>query len=471
MTCTLSILIPAFNEEEYLAAVLQRVTTAELPAGVEREIIVVDDGSTDGGSETVETFQRVSPVPVKLVTHPRRLGKGAAIRTALEHATGEFAVIQDADLEYNPAELAHILAPLLDGRADAVFGSRFLPSRERRVMYFWHALANRFLTTLTNVAADLNLTDMSTGYKAFRTTLARSIPLHASGFGIEAELTIKLARRKARIYEVPITYDGRTYEEGKKIRPRDAVVMLWTILRSKLSRKLYKDSGPDILDALSDAPRFNRWMADTVSPWLGDDVLEIGCGIGNLTRHLARRRRSYIASDIDPDHLARLAQALQHRPNVRSAVCDLGRTEDFGPLLGTMDSVVCLNVVEHTEDDLLSLRNIRSALKPGGRAVVLVPQGPGVYGTLDKALGHYRRYTAGELRTKAEEAGFRVERMIEFNRVTYPGWFVNGRILKKTTFSRFQLRVFDRMVWLWRRVDRFLPWPPTSLIAIAVRED
>ena len=135
-----------------------------------------------------------------------------------------------------------------------------------------------------------------------------------------------------------------------------------------------------------------------------------------------------------------------------------------------MDSVVCLNVVEHIENDLLGLRNIYSALRPGGKAIVLVPQGQGVFGTLDVALGHYRRYSRTELAARMKECGFRVERVLEFNRATYPGWFFNGRILRKRTFSRFQLSVFDMLVPFWRRVDRLLPWPPTSVIGIGIRE-
>ncbi len=246
------------------------------------------------------------------------------------------------------------------------------------------------------------------------------------------------------------------------------------ILRFWLSSDIYQDTGdagPDILDALADANRFNRWMAETVAPHLGSSVLELGAGMGNLTRHLARRRKRYIATDINREHLARLRARLQHRPNISTAVCDLTRAADFEPFARQLDSVVCLNVLEHVEDDLAGLRNLYSTLRPGGKAVVLVPQGAGAFGTLDQALGHYRRYAKDELAAKMQRTGFRVERIIEFNRITYPGWWVNGRILKRRTFSRFQLTVFDRLVPLWRKLDGLLPWPPTSIIAVGVRED
>jgi SAM-dependent methyltransferase len=440
-----------------------------------RELIVVDDASTDGTVEAIQEFMSGCPdAPIRLIRQDINRGKGAAIRTAAEHARGEFSIIQDADLEYNPAEYGKLLRPLLDGGADVVYGSRFAFAGERRVLYYWHSIANYSLTTICNIASDLNLTDMETCYKMFRTSLLQSIPIRSNRFGIEPELTIKVAKRQARIFEVPIAYHGRTYEEGKKIGMRDAFNALWVILRFWFSSDIYKnegDAGPDILDALAEANRFNHWMADTVSPYLGSQVLELGAGMGNLTRHLARRRKRYVATDIDREHLARLQARLQHRPNVSTAVCDLANARDFEPFRRQMDAVVCLNVLEHVEDDLAGLSNLYSTLRTNGRAIVLVPQGQGVFGTLDKSLGHFRRYSTGELETKMKAAGFRVESILEFNHITYPGWYLNGRILKRRTFSRLQLSIFDRLVPLWRRIDWMLPWPPTSIIGIGVRED
>jgi glycosyltransferase involved in cell wall biosynthesis len=474
MAPLLSVLIPVYNEEEFIRAVLERVIAAPLPStshSPDRELIVVDDASTDGTPEAVQEFIRDHPgAPVKLIRHDRNRGKGAAVRSALEHANGEFSIVQDGDLEYNPCEYSKLLRPLLAGDADVVYGSRFVVAGERRVLYFWHALANHFLTGLCNMFANLNLTDIETCYKAFRTSLIRSIPIRSDRFGIEPEITVKLAKRQARIYEVPITYHGRTYEEGKKIGSADAFAAVWVLFRSWLSSDIYKNEGPDILDALAGANRFNRWMADTVAPHLGTHVLELGAGIGNLTRLLSPRRRRYVATDIEPELLTRLQCRLQHRPNLETAICDLTRPDDFRPFHSQMDSVVCLNVLEHIDDDLLGLRNIHSTLRPGGKAIILVPQGQAVFGTLDQALGHFRRYSKPELESKMRACGFRVERILEFNRITYPGWFVSGRILRRTTFSRFQLSVFDRLVPLWRQIDRALPWPPTSIIAVAARE-
>jgi SAM-dependent methyltransferase len=462
----LSILIPVYNEEDYVGELLDRVLRAPLPPGVEREIIVVDDGSTDGSAEAVEAVAARAPEIVRLVRHEQNRGKGAAIRTAIDLATGDYSLIQDADLEYDPREYPHLLAPLLEDRADVVYGSRFMAAGERRVLYYWHSIANHILTQFANVVADLNLTDMETCYKLFRTSLLRSIPLRNDRFGIEPELTIKTARRQARFYETPISYHGRTYEEGKKIGFLDALQAIYVILKCAFTRDIYKEPGQEILDVLSATHRFNGWMAQTILPYVGERVLELGAGIGNMTRHLAPKRKRYVATDIDEEHLSRLRNRFQHRPNLSVSQCDLTNLADFAPFVGQMDSVVCLNVLEHIEDDLQGLRNIHSALKPGGRAIILVPHGQEVYGSLDKVLGHFRRYTHAELQTKMETVGFQVDRILEFNRISRPGWYVTGKILKKTTLSRFQLNIFDRLVWLWRRIDRRLPWPPTSIIAV-----
>jgi glycosyltransferase involved in cell wall biosynthesis len=259
-----------YNEAEYLASLITRLLAVPLWEQVPIEIVAIDDGSTDGSGEALEEMAGLHPGAIQVVRHERNRGKGAAIRSAIERATGEFAVIQDSDLEYNPQDLPHLLRPLLEGRADAVYGSRFLISGERRVMYFWHSLANHLLTTVCNMVADLNLTDVETGYKAFRLSLVRSIPLRCNGFGMEPELTVKLAQRRIALYEVPISYYGRTYAEGKKIGFTDAIEALVVILYFGLRRDIYLDHGARILDSLAQTPRFNRWLADTIQPVCGN---------------------------------------------------------------------------------------------------------------------------------------------------------------------------------------------------------
>ena len=224
---TISILIPVFNEVKTIEAIIARVRVADT-CGLTKEIILVDDASTDGSAEI---FKRLAhAADLKCFSHPVNRGKGAAIRTCLEHASGEILLIQDADLEYDPADYPKLIKPILDGRADVVYGSRFTGGTHR-VLLFWHYLANRFLTLLSNLLCNLNLTDMETCYKVFRRECVQDLKLTAERFGIEPELTAKLARRHYRFYETDINYSGRDYSEGKKIGWKDGLAALWFIVR------------------------------------------------------------------------------------------------------------------------------------------------------------------------------------------------------------------------------------------------
>ncbi|MGH7337457.1 MAG: glycosyltransferase family 2 protein, partial [Myxococcota bacterium] len=212
---------------------LERVARAPLPAGIEREIVVVDDASTDGTRDLLRALAASGHLPMRLFEQPVNQGKGAALRRGFAEATGDVVIIQDADLEYDPAEYPGLLQPILDDKADVVFGSRFL-SGPHRVLLFWHYVGNKVLTMLSNMFSNLNLTDMETCYKVFRRTLLDGVTLRSNRFGIEPELTAKLARKRARIYEVPISYHGRTYDEGKKIGWKDGFSALWAIVRFNL---------------------------------------------------------------------------------------------------------------------------------------------------------------------------------------------------------------------------------------------
>jgi len=222
-----SILIPVFNEARTITEILKRVRAADT-LGLSRELIVVDDFSTDGTRELLQ--QLPADTDLKVAFHPHNRGKGAAIRTALSQATGEICLIQDADLEYDPVDYPKLLKPILDGRADVVYGSRFAGGTHR-VLLFWHYMANRLLTLLSNMLCNLNLTDMETCYKVFRRQCVEGMRLTSDRFGIEPELTAKLARRRLRFYETDINYAGRDYSEGKKIGWKDGIAALWFIFR------------------------------------------------------------------------------------------------------------------------------------------------------------------------------------------------------------------------------------------------
>ena len=228
----LSVIIPCYNEQGTIASLIALVQSSPWV----QEIIVVDDGSQDKSREILEA---ISDPQVRVIMHSVNQGKGAALRTGISHATADFVIVQDADLEYDPSEYPLVLEPLLDDRADVVFGSRFLSGRTHRVLYFWPSIGNRFLTLMSNMFTDLNLTDMETCYKCFRREVIQSIDIEEDRFGFEPEITAKLAKLRLRIYEVGISYSGRTYDEGKKIGWRDGVRAIYCIVRySKVGDKL-----------------------------------------------------------------------------------------------------------------------------------------------------------------------------------------------------------------------------------------
>lgn len=225
----LSVVMPVYNERATLREVIRKV----LGVPLEIELLCVDDGSKDGSRDILSELAESYP-QIRVLFQPQNMGKGAALRRGIQEATGDFVIIQDADLEYDPAEYPQILAPLLEGKADVVFGSRFLGGGPHRVLYFWHSVGNWFLTLLSNCLTNVNLSDMETCYKAFRREVIQSIPIEENRFGFEPEITVKVARRKLRIYEVGISYWGRTYEEGKKIGWRDGVRALYCLLKYSL---------------------------------------------------------------------------------------------------------------------------------------------------------------------------------------------------------------------------------------------
>jgi glycosyltransferase involved in cell wall biosynthesis len=475
---SLAVIVPVYNEQYLVETSLTRLKVlGESPLLHLIKVIVVDDASSDRTPEAIARF-RMSPEAEEghpkfrwvWLRHEKNQGKGAAIRTGLPHVDTELVVIHDADLEYHPRDLLQMVELFLYEDADAVFGSRFMPGGYKRALFFRHELGNKFLTFLCDLVCDLNLTDMETCYKMVRAGLLKNIPLESSTFDVEPELVIKLAKRGARIFEVPISYSGRTYHEGKKINWKDGVSAFWAILHYAASDRIYVEDahGGEILERLNRAPRFTRWMADVVRPYVGDRVLEIGAGTGNMSVHLMPRS-VYWATDVSPHYLDYLETLRPTRPYMRVGYTD-GMNPDSFPTGQNFDTVVCLNVVEHVQDDVGALRNILNILDDGGRALILVPYGPQLFGSLDEVLGHCRRYTEEQLIEVAQRAGFRVERMLRFNRAGVVAWWLNGRILHRKTFGLGQILLLNLLTPVFRLLDSWLPLPPLSLIAILRKE-
>ncbi|HUO84194.1 MAG TPA: glycosyltransferase, partial [Thermoanaerobaculia bacterium] len=423
----------------------------------------------DGSREVVSRLAAEWPELVH-VLQPRNLGKGAALRRGIEIARGEIVIIQDADLEYDPEEYSKLIQPILEGNADVVYGSRF-EGFPRRAMLFWHTVGNKLLTLLSNVMTNLNLTDMETCYKVFRREVIQSINLTSNRFGFEPEVTAKVARRGYRIYEIPISYHGRDYWEGKKINWTDGVSALWSIVKFGLfvDRK-DEPVGYTTLRRMARLKRYHRWIWDTVRPHVGQRVLEIGAGTGTMTR-LLYGRELIVATDREPPYLHRLKNSFRRRPGI--VVEELDFDAETIPDLSRygFDTALCINVLEHTGDDVRVLRRIHEVLVPGGRMILYVPAGRSLYGSLDEGVGHRRRYEREDLEEKIRQAGFEVVEVRYQNQAGRIAWWLNAKLLRRRELPSAQSRIFNTLVPLFRSLEPKEPKRGLSLMAVGRKPD
>jgi len=461
----LSVLMPVYNESRTLHTIIDRVLAA--PLDLEIELICVDDCSTDGSLRILQELAATDD-RITVIAQPTNMGKGKAIRTAIEQMTGDVAIVQDADLEYSPEEYPKVLGPILKGEADAVYGSRFASSEVRRVLFFWHSLGNRLLTTLSNMANDLNLTDMETCYKAVRGDLLKSLRLTSDRFGIEPEITARLARSGARIYEVPISYHGRTYDEGKSIGWKDGVQALWLIVKLWLFDTRSKtDPGHMTLESLGKSKRIAQWMLEQFRPHLGKRVLEAGCGSGNLTAHILDLEELVVA-DIDDLHIREVRRRFGHLENVTVARGNLEEPGFYEQIEPEFDTILSVNVLEHLDRPEIAVTEFYKNLKAGGKALILVPAHDWLFSEADVALEHRRRYEAADLRALVENAGFRVADLYYFNRLGVLGWYVN-KVLRRTDIRPWQARLFGLLLPVARLVEQLSFLPGLSVVAVAVK--
>ena len=310
---------------------------------------------------------------------------------------------------------------------------------------------------------------METCYKAFRTDIIKGIPIRSNRFGFEPEITAKIAKLRCTVYEVPISYRGRGYDEGKKINWKDGVSAIYAILKFWLKEDLFKkDSGHQTLRIMEGAGEYNAWLYRLVRPYLGERVLEVGAGIGNITKHLLERER-VIATDISDVYMSDLKRMFAAYDHVHVQRFDLMDEETARTIKKTHapDSLVSMNVVEHIEDDLSAVINMNRTLSNQDRLVLLLPSHMALYSKLDKNLGHYRRYTKASLRILLEKAGFKVETMRYVNMLGALGWFFNGRMLRRGVLPSRQLRAFDWLVPLLRIEEKMDPWFGLSVLAVA----
>jgi glycosyltransferase involved in cell wall biosynthesis len=455
----LSVVIPVYNEAATIREVIRRVKQTPY----QKQIIIVDDGSTDG---TREILCALNDPEIEIVFHEKNQGKAGALRTGFARARGDFVIIQDADLEYDPADYPKLLAPLIRGEADVVYGSRFT-GPERRVLLFWHTVANRFLTLLSNITTNLNLTDMETGYKVFRLEVVRRIRIESSRFGVEPELTAKVARLGYRVYEVPIRYHGRSYAEGKKITWKDGVQAIWAIIKYGVLPSPAGDHyGNDALAVMDSLDRYNDYLWQQIQRYVGRRVFEAGCGTGTITKFLVGRDL-LVSADYDRAYLS-LLRKYADRPNVRLVQVDFSVPDWPFATSAAFDTVICMNVLEHLPNDMEVIRQFYRLLQPGGRLILLVPANPWLYGSLDRALGHHRRYQLGPLVALVTAAGFRVLESRYLNLVGVVGWFLNSRLLRRRALPRGQAALLNAAWPLLRPLERLRL--PAGLSCLVVAE-
>jgi SAM-dependent methyltransferase len=470
----LSVVVPCFNEEATVERAVARVLAQPFVA----EVVIVDDASTDGTAAVLATLDDPR---VRVLRHPVNRGKGAALRTGFAEAVGPFVAVQDADLEYDPADLAKLLVPLLAGDADVVYGSRFLTSDAHRVLYFWHSVGNRMLTLYSNMLTNLNLTDMETCYKVFRREVLDRITIEEERFGVEPEVTAKVAALGCRIYEVGISYHGRSYAEGKKIGWRDGVRAMWVMTRhSATARRERRRAGrtpsvfdaadgelADTLETLDGAERYVEWVTSLVLPHVRGRVLEVGAGHGTFSGRLAAAATQLVVSEPSP----RAARLLRDRFAGLDHIVVDDRDLEGAAADGPFDAVVLLNVLEHVADDEKALVQLREALAPGGRLVLFVPASEVLYSDYDRSIGHHRRYGRTELVRKVERAGLTVVDAHHVNAIGFFGWLGTAKLLRTRPTQAGLVSRYDRVAVPVARAIESRVRPPfgQSLLLVAER--
>lgn len=386
-------------------------------------------------------------------------GKGAAVRAALGQVTGELTVLQDPDDAYSPEAYDALLRPLLDDEADGVFGSRAVTGFQPEL------LADRALGRFTGFVSDVPLADPLSGQRAFRTEALRSVTLTSEDDAVDAELVVKLAAQLYRLTEVPLPLHAA---------PRPPLAAHVSRLRTLLRYATVRDDadntheGYTTLERMDGANNYNAWLGRRFREHLGKRVLEIGAGIGTITKELEEGRELLIALEVERFYVERLKNKFRGKPHVRPYLSDVALADWESLKAERLDTIVLSNVLEHIPDDAGAVRRFRQILPEGGKVVVLVPALPQLFGAIDEAVGHHRRYTKESLRRVLEDNGFTVETLEWMNLVGIPGWFMNSRVMRRRSVPKLQLKLYDKLAPWFARAESHVKLPiGMSLLAVA----
>ncbi|MHB8419265.1 MAG: methyltransferase domain-containing protein [Myxococcales bacterium] len=423
--------------------------------GVE-QILIADAGSRDGTDREAERLTRQGLC--ELLRLPRT-GRGTAVRAALPRVRGETVVLLEPRRSCEPSDVPALIEPIRQGRADLVLGSRFVGA-QRAVSGFWDALSSRTLAAVAGAAVDLALSDLGAGAQALPTAAARALDLRSEGAGVDAEIVAKVARMRYRILEVPVRL-----ERGTPLREKGAL-LLSAFRYAAIDDAENEHGGYRTLQVMDQAPRYAEWLVSLMRPHLGRRVLEIGAGIGTITRQLLDREL-VVPLDVEPRYVRQLENAFRGVPHVRPLCADASALDLEALRAERFDTVILSNVLEHLPDDRGALRTFRRLLGPGGRVLLVVPAHQGIYGSLDRAVGHHRRYGRRDLARLVAEAGFEVAALRAVNLPGIAGWVVNGRLLGRRRVPPLQLRLYDRLAPLVAAVERRLE-PPVGLSLFCV---
>ena len=437
---SLSVVIPFDPSSAEAAALFARELAAR-----GAQVLLAGEGAIGGDLGAVEVLHAT--------------GKGAAVRQALARARRPITILQDPDQAYPTNAYPRLTAPIESDAADAVFGQRLRPGHP------FAGLPDRALGQFTQLVTDVALRDPLTGLKAFRTEALQSLKLTSADDDIDAEIVVKLAAQLFRLAEVPLELGSSPRRTLASFLGRARTLWRYAAVTNDADNA---HEGYNTLLRMEGAPHYNAWVGRRLREHLGQRVLEVGAGIGTITREIEQDRELLIALEVEPFYVERLKNLFRGKPHVRPYLSDVALADWEALRAERIDSIVLSNVLEHIPDDAGAVRRFAQVLQPGGALVVLVPALPALFGSIDEAVGHYRRYTKETLARTLEDGGFEVERLQWMNLVGIPGWFVNARVLKRRAVPALQLRLYDQLAPLLAEAESRLQVPiGMSLFAVA----